>query len=405
MTVAYDTSTVVGETTGDKSDWSHTAGAANIKGALVYIVIRNSNTPPVGVTYGGVAMTKITEANDTNAEIGNTTAWFLTNPGNGTKTIAVDVGAAQVWGGIAITCTGAANLTTRVGTPVEANADDPSIVIDNPAAWVNYPSGAIFSGQTDPASTTAGTGFTVLGGVDFTGGGVSDTAQFERYTTGTVTGDPTVAFTTAATDDVAMVAVSMGEVTVNTQSVPATTTHTVTLGKRYLKAIAAAATFTVALIRRVSKKVAATATLTAAIARRVGKKVSLTATLTAVLDAVFDAGGTVYNQAVAAATTLGAAIVKWLEEPGAKIVRQVNKPRPVGITFTVALARRVGKLIAAAISFTTALVASFIAGGQTFLQAVNAATTFTVALVRRVGKPSQPPRPSPCRWCVVSPRP
>jgi len=209
MTVAYDLASNIGATTGDctGTTWSHGGAAANVKGVLVYIAISNSNTPPVGVTYGGAALTKIAEANDTSTEKGNCTAWFLgVAVAQGARYVTVDVGSSQLWCGACITVTGVADTETYYGV-VQENAANPSPTVTVPATFVSYPTAGMYSGLAAPTDIAAGTGYTAFGGVDQG----NDVAQFERYTTGTVTGTPTINFT-SATDDCAMVAVAMGEV-------------------------------------------------------------------------------------------------------------------------------------------------------------------------------------------------
>lgn len=211
MTIAFDTSTVKGSTTGD-STWSHTAGASGIDAVIVYIIQRATNTPPIGVTYGGTAMTKFSEANDTATETGNTTAWILRSPAQGTQTVSVDVGAAAVWIGTALTYT-SDNGTSVYFAVQQENAANPSITVTVPASYVNISSGGYFTGATAPIG--AGTNYTAFGGVDFG----NDAGEGLRLTTGTTTGNPTVATAAAASDDLAFVAVAIGQSILLTDSV------------------------------------------------------------------------------------------------------------------------------------------------------------------------------------------
>jgi len=207
MAVAYDTHTLKGETTGD-STWSHTAAASGVRGVLVYIATVDVTTIPVGVTYGGSAMTRIATAQDTLTEPGGAFAYWLALDGStlqGTRTVSVDVGATQVWIGMALSFTASSALSYNTGVQQE-NAANPSITITAPhAGFVGYPSGAYYTGVTAPLG--AGSGYTEVGGVD----SGNNAYAFLRYTTGTTTGNATVATAAAASDDLAFVAVLVGE--------------------------------------------------------------------------------------------------------------------------------------------------------------------------------------------------
>lgn len=206
MAVAYDTHTLKGETTGD-STWSHTAASSGVRGVLVYIATVDVNTTPVGVTYGGSAMTLIATAKDTATELGGAFAYWIGLDGNlqGTQTVSVDVGATQVWIGMAISHTASMGLSYVTGTQAE-NAANPSISLTAPhSGFVGYPSGAYYTGATAPLG--AGSGFSEIGGVD----SGNNAYAFLRYTTGTTTGNATVATAAAASDDLAFVAVLVGE--------------------------------------------------------------------------------------------------------------------------------------------------------------------------------------------------
>lgn len=109
MAIAFDATSTSGEiTSGSSLSWSHTCTGSNLI-LLVGVSIDSNPFPTVsGITYNGVALTKIRSDSD-NTNFISTDLWYLIGPSAGAHTIAVtlsaNIGNSAV--GTAVSLTGA----------------------------------------------------------------------------------------------------------------------------------------------------------------------------------------------------------------------------------------------------------------------------------------------------------
>ena len=188
------------------------------RAGIVFVATHGTGDLITGVTWNGVAMTRLYRAADTDTEPGSVVAYFLDNVTNGTITVSrtnnavVTVGyAASISAASACDAfqtitrvsstqnTDADTSTTGTGASGEVNVDDGSPGTDSMRFAAAY-SGA----ATPPLQGTNSTNLQVL---DSTALG----SRFVRETTAGQGSRP-VGFATGTTDDWALVAVAVREV-------------------------------------------------------------------------------------------------------------------------------------------------------------------------------------------------
>lgn len=167
-----------------------------------------------GVTYGGVAMTRVQAAWDTAVEEGCAYIYFL---GSGISSGAQTVAIQEVDNGIVYPKKVAVAVTvTASGDTVVADSDIVQNDTANPSATLtaNGQSGMAFAAMFSGLGTaaTAGASCTLIDSHNFDSGSARY-ADWVRITTATAS-DQTVAFTSAS-DDVAFVAALVSEAPTN----------------------------------------------------------------------------------------------------------------------------------------------------------------------------------------------
>ncbi|MBI4479429.1 MAG: hypothetical protein HY651_05360 [Acidobacteria bacterium] len=203
--IVFDASS---EGTGTTSlSWTH-APVGTPKGVIVFCMNNTNSDVFSGATYGGTTMSQINSATDGAGEPGFTEAYFLgASIPSGSQTVVCTVSSGSTAKhGVAYTVT-AASDTQTAGTgscTVSADADDPSCSITS-VAGASYAAAAMHSGQNAEGSTTAGPGFTIGPSNDYG----TQTTGSERMTSQQSSGNVTVQFITAASDDVALVGVAI----------------------------------------------------------------------------------------------------------------------------------------------------------------------------------------------------
>ena len=154
-------------------------------------------------------MTRVNTASDTVTEPGRSYAYFLgASIPTGIQTISMSYNTGTVESGHAVCCTQTAGADTAVAVSgvAQENQANPQIVLDSGAdSALRYCH--IYSGLVGPASLTILSGMTAIHNHDF--GPACDLTDRQ---TSPSTGSFTIGYT-AASDDVAMVAFAIKEVT------------------------------------------------------------------------------------------------------------------------------------------------------------------------------------------------
>jgi hypothetical protein len=189
------------------NSWTHSPGTPFPRGAVVVIVQDTSATDVIsGVTYGGVAMTRVPTnglAQDTAGEPGAAYAYFLgSGIPSGPKTVAVTVSSGTT-AKRAHCFTVAAPDNTRVAASgrVQGDTANPSVTLSTTSAFAGLVVNALFSGQNDLGSLGVGAGYDPIGR-DFG-------SQTCAVAYGHKTGSSVASGWTATSDDVAMVALAV----------------------------------------------------------------------------------------------------------------------------------------------------------------------------------------------------
>ncbi len=194
-------------TTTSPHTWTHTPALLKPKGIVVSIVHPTSTDRVTAVTYGGVAMSRIEFAQDTADEAGAAYAYFLGSgipEGDQTVSVTHD-GNSAVKKAASYSIVGGNDTEVAASGVVEENAANPAVAIDSGADdAVRY--AGVFSGKGNPANVTAFATFTEFAANDF---GANVTKQ--EYTATPASGSVSTGFT-IATDDVALVALGVREV-------------------------------------------------------------------------------------------------------------------------------------------------------------------------------------------------
>ena len=198
------------------NSWTHTPVTATPCGVVVMIAQNVVSTDLItGVTYGGVAMTRIATdgfAQDTVGEPGAAYVYFLgSNVPTGAQSVAVTVSSGtDAKTGWAVTLSGDADQAIAASGKIQVDTLNPSVTLATDGYFDGVCLSVFFSGLNAPTdgTITAGTGYTKLtasaaGGRDF--GTESASAQ---YASG-LKGANIACGWTAASDDVAMIALAV----------------------------------------------------------------------------------------------------------------------------------------------------------------------------------------------------
>jgi hypothetical protein len=204
MAVYFDAQSSLDFTTTANGSATHTPVGIP-KGVLV-LIGQNSTASDLisGVTYGGVAMTRLTNgfATDAATEIGACYAYFLgSNIPTGAQTVAATVSSGtddKTWW--CMTVTGSGNTEIAADGVLNGDQTNPSITLSTVAGYQGVAFAVQFSGVNAPSSITAGTGYTKFTNErDF--GTQSAIAEY-----GQKLGENVIVNTTTATDDCAFIA-------------------------------------------------------------------------------------------------------------------------------------------------------------------------------------------------------
>ena len=187
------------------------------RAGIVFVATHGTGDLITGVTWNGVAMTRLYRAADTDTEPGSVVAYFLDNVTNGTITVSrtnnavVTVGYAASISAAGLTT--ASQTITRVSSTQNTNADTSTtgtgasgeVAVDDGSPGTNSMRfAAAYSGAATPP--LQGTNSTNLQVLDSTALG----SRFVRETTAGQ-GSRNVGFATGTTDDWALVAVAVSE--------------------------------------------------------------------------------------------------------------------------------------------------------------------------------------------------
>lgn len=106
--IAFDTSVTLQSTTGTSLTWSHTTSGSN---RLLFVYLRSTDQATdnvTGVTYNGVAMTKINTITGDAFIRRTTSTWILVNPAIGANNIVVSGSPSAFISGMSASYTGVA---------------------------------------------------------------------------------------------------------------------------------------------------------------------------------------------------------------------------------------------------------------------------------------------------------
>lgn len=215
MTVAFDVGN--GSLRIDTSDpytFNHT-GRAEASGGIQGVVVAamhgvTATNHVVGITYGGVALSKIVEATDTATEPGCASLWFvgsgLSGKG-GLQTVSADLSSAtgddihfHVW-----SLTGIGDIFVIDSDEINENAANPTNTLQS-GGKTKFCMAAMYGGGAAPGGTLA-TGNSI--------GSTRDLGAFYSQTCHETTvdnADHTIGWSTLATDDLAFVSIAVSDV-------------------------------------------------------------------------------------------------------------------------------------------------------------------------------------------------
>lgn len=164
MAIAFDTAVDGGVTTGTSLTWSHTCTGSD---RSLRVGVRGTTSPSnniTGITYAGVALTKIAESNNTAERW--VSLWELLNPASGANNVVVSSSPSDVIIGLSASYTGVSATydatTTATGSATASLACSVTPIADN--CWVQgvWGNGAgapsAGTGATERISTSNGLG-------------------------------------------------------------------------------------------------------------------------------------------------------------------------------------------------------------------------------------------------------
>ena len=209
MAVAHDAATETTSTFGASPDpftFSHTP-VGTPKGVIVFIAHSADVDTIVGVSYGGVAMSRVLRASDAAGEPGSCYAYFLgSGIPTGAQTVSIDHnGGANAKYAQCITITAASNTAVQASGKIDGDTADPQIALNSGSATaIRY--ACTYSGLPNITDLTSIGGFTDVHSWD-----QGASVRVSQRETTPSSGSTTCGWT-AANDDVAMVALAVIEV-------------------------------------------------------------------------------------------------------------------------------------------------------------------------------------------------
>ena len=353
--------------------WTHTP-VGTPRGVAVVVVQEGSTDQVSGVTYGGLAMTRVRTDVRTATEAGRVYIYFLgSGLPAGAQTVEVTLTGTADTNGVSLTVTAADNTAVDTSNGVDAGIiANPSLSITpTVAAMIFY---GIFSGLAAPV-TTVETGSTHVAGKDYG----TDSAMWARKSVA-AGGGTTIGYT-ASSDDVCHSALAIKESAAQTfyQSLPAAAIGVGGLTKltTMYRTLPATATgiAVVTYAKMFTVAIAAVAQGVAVLARVPTYVQALAASVTGV--ATLSKVSTFYRSLVAVATGVTA------------LVKVTTFYRSLVATVTgVAVLTEVYtaiRTLGATVTGTAGLVPQFISGGgTTFYQTLNAVATGVASLSTRM---------------------
>lgn len=208
VAIAHDATGSFGTTpdTASPMEWTHNPVGVP-RGVTVLIVTNDTTDTVTGVTYDGVALTRILWQN-VGGENGSAYAYFLGTgvPTTDPATVSVTFTGTNNHMGCSVTVTAAADTFVNAsGSTSSTSAANPSISLTTTVTTITY--GALYSGAAGPAGTDPDANHTNIQETDLG----AETASCIRRSAVVVAGTPAVGWTVGA-DDVAAVGIAVGEV-------------------------------------------------------------------------------------------------------------------------------------------------------------------------------------------------
>jgi hypothetical protein len=206
MAVTYDAVSSSGEENDDLS-WTHSPIGVP-KGIIVFVTQRgNSNDQISAVTYGSLAMSRVTYTVDTAGEQSATHAYFVgASIPTGGQTVAIGTTDQTRRVAVAVSLTANSDTTVNTSDTTGENQENPAVTLATGAGVECFCAGALHYGKT--GSGTPQLGYTVLYEHDYGIG--SESASFIRRTSNSTGGDVSLGWT-ASTDDVSAVGLAITE--------------------------------------------------------------------------------------------------------------------------------------------------------------------------------------------------
>lgn len=198
-TIALDAASGLSLTT--TNSWTHTPRGVP-RGVLVSIAQNTSGADRIsGVTYGGVAMTRVVAASDGAGEPGAAYQYFLgAGIPTGAQTIEVTVSTgAEVKQCQALSFIAAGDTRIAASGSTSGDLTDPSVTLATLSDFEGQCVGVVYSGQNAPSAIATGSGYQIFGSADFG-------SQSCKFQYGQKSGASVACGFTIAVEDVALVA-------------------------------------------------------------------------------------------------------------------------------------------------------------------------------------------------------
>ena len=160
MALALDSSAIASFAVGTTRTWSHTC-----TGSTLILVVSSYNATGLdhttGVTYNGVAMTKINSIAGTPAIISAVSMWYLVNPATGANNVVVTSSASDNQAGTSESFTGAAQSGQMDSNATGNNSQLSAGTFTLPTTVVASNCWLVMGAIGDSATPTAGGGTTI----------------------------------------------------------------------------------------------------------------------------------------------------------------------------------------------------------------------------------------------------
>lgn len=207
MAVAFDATTELGTATTGALTGTHTPSGT--PRAIVVKIAHNTeaNDLITGVTYGGVAMTRVGRATDTATEPGRVYMYFLgASIPTGAQTVTVShTGNSTVKWAVVESYTAAAD--TEVGSAATINENTNNFTHSLTKLAEGMATGVVYTGAAAPGDLTPGAGISAVHDHDFG----NSAARADRETSAS-SGSFSWTYTVGVSDDAAMVVVNIQEI-------------------------------------------------------------------------------------------------------------------------------------------------------------------------------------------------